>query len=86
MTKHSAVIKQINGITFAGKADSGHWVMMDGPEAFGGSNAGTRPKELLLIGLGGCTASDVIAILQKKRVKFDDFEINISAEEEEEEE
>ena len=52
---------------------------MDGSEQFGGSNAAIRPKELLLLGLGGCTGSDVISILNKKRVKLDDFEINLTA-------
>lgn len=84
MTNHNAEVVQVNGITFAGKTESGHWVMMDGPENFGGSNAAIRPKELLLLSLGGCTASDVIAILQKKRVKVEDFKINISAEQTEE--
>lgn len=79
MPKKSAYIKQIKGITFAGKTDSNHWVVMDGPAEFGGSNAGIRPKELLLLGLGGCTGSDVISILNKKRVKIDDFEINIDS-------
>lgn len=80
MAEHKAVVKQLQGITFVGKTDSNHWVTMDGPENFGGSNAGIRPKELLLISLGGCTAADVVAILQKKRVKVDDFEVQISAE------
>lgn len=79
MPKRSAYIKQLKGITFAGKTDSNHWVMMDGPEEFGGSNAGIRPKELLLLGLGGCTGSDVVSILQKKRVKLEGFEINIDS-------
>jgi putative redox protein len=57
---------------------------MDGPPEFGGSNAGTRPKELLLLALGGCTASDVISILQKKRVELDGFEIRITAEQRDE--
>jgi putative redox protein len=80
MSTSKAYLKQVKGITFAGKADSNHWITMDGPEDFGGSNAGIRPKELLLLSLAGCTASDVVSILQKKRVKLDDFEINISAE------
>lgn len=80
MGQHKAIVKQLNGISLIGKADSNHWISMDGPENFGGSNAGTRPKELILIGLAGCTASDVITILEKKRVKLDDFEIQISAE------
>jgi putative redox protein len=79
MSTKTAYVKQINGITFAGKSDSNHWITMDGPEDFGGSNAGTRPKELLLIGLGGCTASDVVVILKKKKVLFDNFEIKITS-------
>lgn len=79
MAVKKAYIKQIKGITFAGKTDSNHWITMDGPEDFGGSNAGVRPKELLLLGLGGCTGSDVVSILSKKRIKVEDFEINITS-------
>ena len=79
MATSKAYLKQIKGISFAGKTDSNHWITVDGPENLGGSNAGISPKELLLLSLAGCTASDVISILQKKRVKLDDFEINISA-------
>lgn len=79
MAQKKAFIKQIKGITFAGKTDSNHWVIMDGPEEFGGSNAGIRPKELLLLGLGGCTGSDVVTILQKKKAAVDGFEINITS-------
>lgn len=79
MTK-KVYIKQLKGITFVGKSDSNHWVTMDGPINSGGSNAGIRPKELLLLGLGGCTGSDVASILKKKRVKLDNFEINIITE------
>ena len=79
MAKAKAVVKQLEGITFAGKAGSNNWVMMDGPADFGGSGAAIRPKELLLLSLGGCTGSDVASILQKKRVKLDGFEMNIEA-------
>ncbi|MBI5476428.1 MAG: OsmC family protein [Ignavibacteriales bacterium] len=84
MAQKKALVKQIRGITFAGKADSNHWVTMDGPEDFGGSNAGTRPKELLLIALGGCTGSDVAAMLKKRRVPLTGFEMNITGNEVEE--
>lgn len=79
MTVKSAYIKQINGITFAGKTDSNHWITIDSPKESGGSDAGIRPKELILLALGGCTSSDVVSILNKKRVKFDSYEINITA-------
>ena len=81
MATKTAFIKQLRGITFAGKTNSNNWVMMDGPEEYFGSNAAIRPKEMLLLSLGGCTASDVVAILQKKRVNFSNLEVNISAEE-----
>jgi putative redox protein len=74
------VVKQLQGIALAGKADSGHWVPMDGPEEFGGSAAASRPMELILMGLGGCTSMDVISILKKKRVEVDDYECIIEAE------
>jgi putative redox protein len=74
-----AVVRQVKGITFAAKSDSNHWVMMDGPEIFGGSEAAPRPKEMLLFALGGCTASDVIPILKKKRVAFDSLEVHLTA-------
>lgn len=79
MPKRTAVVQQIKGITFAGRADTNHWVTMDGSTEFGGSNAGPRPKELVLIALGGCTGSDVASILQKKRVPVRDFRIELTA-------
>jgi putative redox protein len=77
-------LRQVKGITMVGKGDSGHWVSMDGPEAFEGSNAGVRPLELFLMGLGGCTSMDVVSILQKKRIKIDDYECILEAERAEE--
>lgn len=70
----------IKGVTFIGKAQSNHWIAMDGPEEFQGSDAATRPKELVLIGLAGCSGSDVASILTKMREKYTKFEIDIEAE------
>jgi len=75
-----ATIKLINGITLAGKSDSNHWVTLDGPENFGGFSAGPRPMELMLLGLAGCAAMDVLSILRKKRVNLSDFNMNVEAE------
>lgn len=84
MLMKTAVVRQLQGISLAGRTDSNHWIVMDGPREFGGSDAGIRPKELLLLALGGCTASDVIAILQKKRVPLENLEVRLSAEQTEE--
>ncbi|MBN2694689.1 OsmC family protein [bacterium] len=69
---------QGRGMSLMAKADSGHWVVMDGPEEFGGSAAATKPLELMLMGLAGCTGMDVISILQKKRVKLEDFRMEVT--------
>jgi len=80
----NAIIRQAQGMTFTGKSDSNHWVVMDGSIKEGGSGAATSPKELVLLGLGGCTGMDVASILKKKRVRVSEFEIQIVAEEAEE--
>jgi len=76
----NANVIQVKGISFVGKAESNHWVSMDGPADFKGYNAGSRPKELILIGLGGCTGADVASILGKMREPVIRFEIEIDAE------
>lgn len=79
MAEKSAVVRQVRGMTFAGLTESGHWVTVDGPPQFGGSSAAIRPKELILVSLGACTGSDVVSILQKKRVKLAGFEVKLRA-------
>ena len=80
MATKTAHVTQLEGITFAGTADSKHWVVMDGPEEFGGGGAASRPKELVLLALAGCTGSDVVSILRKKRAPLDRLELNVKAE------
>jgi putative redox protein len=75
-----AVVKQIAGCSFIGKADSNHWTPIDSKQKFAGSDAATRPMEMVLLALGGCTGCDVISILEKKKVRLKDFEIHIEAE------
>uniref|UniRef100_A0A7C4GBX1 OsmC family peroxiredoxin n=1 Tax=candidate division WOR-3 bacterium TaxID=2052148 RepID=A0A7C4GBX1_UNCW3 len=71
-------------MTFIGRAGSNHLVPMDvGPDS-GGDNSATRPLELLLVGLGGCTGIDVVSILNKMRVPLAGLEINIRADRSEE--
>ena len=83
METKKVYLKQVKGLTLAAKGESNHWITMDGPEKLGGSDAGVRPKELVLMALAGCTGSDVVSILQKKRVHLKDFEINITAQQSE---
>lgn len=73
-----ATIVQLQGVALAGRSDSNHWVMMDGEEKFGGSDAASKPKELLLMALGGCTAMDVISLMKKQRVPYTRFEVRLT--------
>jgi len=65
---------------FAGTGTSGVEVHIDGSPQIGGHNAGARPMELLLMGLGGCSAIDIIQILKKQRQQIGSFHIKVSAE------
>jgi putative redox protein len=69
-----------NGMSFNGLTDSGFTIPLDASTDHGGANEGPRPMELILVGLGGCTAMDVISILQKKRQDVTGFEILLHAE------
>lgn len=73
-------IKWIENAKFLGESASGHALIMDGPPEHGGRNLGPRPMEMLLLGMGGCTAFDVIHILQKGRHLVSDCEVEIDAE------
>jgi putative redox protein len=53
---------------------------MDGPPEHGGRNIAARPMEMVLVGLGGCSAFDVVEILEKSRQKITDCQIQIDAE------
>lgn len=75
-----ARIKQVDGLILVGKGGSNHWLAMDTIEDFGGSDAATKPMELILLGLGGCTSMDVLSILKKKRTPITNFEMEVDAE------
>lgn len=69
-----------SGMSFNGTADSGFNVPLGTDVTFGGNNDGFKPLELLAISLAGCTAMDVISILQKKQQKVSAFEVKVHVE------
>ncbi|MCG2634947.1 MAG: OsmC family protein [Gammaproteobacteria bacterium] len=73
-------IKNIEDVAFMGESGSGHAIVMDGPAEHGGRNLGPRPMETLLMGLGGCTAFDVLHILRKGRQNVTDCVAELEAE------
>jgi len=70
----TAQVSWIKGLQFVARTDGGPAVVMDSPE--GGS--GASPMALLLMGTAGCTAVDVISVLEKKRMTVTDFQVNVS--------
>lgn len=75
-----ANIRWTGGVGFVGRAESGYDVVMDGAPEAGGQNKGSRPMEVVLIGMGGCTAFDVMHILRKQRQDVADCTAEIDAE------
>jgi len=82
--KHEANIRWAGKMTFVGRAGSNHLVPMDSGPEFGGDSSATKPVELLLLSLGGCTGMDVVPILKKMRQNVTAVELNITAERSEE--
>ena len=80
MTQMTARVKWVEQRTFLGESGSGHAVVMDGAPEAGGRDLGVRPMEMLLLGLGGCTAFDVVDILERGREPVDDLAIEIAGE------
>ena len=74
-----ARVKLIEGVSFAGQSESGHTIVMDGAPEAGGKNLGVRPMEMLLMGLGGCSAFDVVMILRKSRQQVTDCVADLTA-------
>ena len=72
-------IKWIDGVSFVGESETGHAVVLDGAPENGGRNIGMRPMEMLLIGMGACTAFDVMTILKKARQPILDCVAEINA-------
>jgi putative redox protein len=80
MSEMKAKVTWINGRAFLGESGSGHAVVMDGAPEAGGRNIGVRPMEMMLLGLGGCTAFDVVMILEKSRENVTGCEVEMEAE------
>ncbi len=68
---------------FEAKSETGGIAQMDAGENIGGHNKGVRPMQMLLMGLGGCSAIDIVLILKKQKQIIEDFQISIDGEREE---
>ena len=80
----TATVKWVDGLKFVGESGTGHTIVMDADTEFGGKNAGVRPTELLLIGLGGCSGMDIMSVLQKKKQHVLSLEARVTGEKSEE--
>ena len=76
----SASVDLLDGMAFRATTGTGHEVVMDAAPEVGGSDAGPRPMEMLLVGLGGCTGMDVISILRKMHQHVSGYQIRLSGE------
>jgi len=65
-----AMVQWQGEVCFLARSETGHQLLLDGPEEAGGQNKGPRPMELVLMGLGGCASYDVVSILKKARKRY----------------
>ena len=68
------------GMAFVAETGSGHLVALDGAPEAGGRNLAPRPMELMLAGAGGCSAFDIVLILQRARERVTGCEVRLHAE------
>ena len=73
----TARVQWVGEERFVAQSPSGHLVAQDSDRS---SNGAPGPMELLLVALGACTATDIVAILAKKRQKLDSLEVEVSGE------
>jgi len=78
LMKTQVDLKWIENMAFE-SVINGHKIRLDAAEESGGENSGARPKPLMLLSLAGCTGMDVVSILKKMRVKYDDLTISVEA-------
>lgn len=76
-SKLSAHVTLQDGLHFVGNDTAGYRVDMDATAAAGGGK-GLTPMELVLLGLAGCSAMDVITILRKKRQPVEGLEVEVN--------
>jgi len=76
------LVRKQGDFGFEGTDANGHTVRMDSSDESGGENYGIRPMQMLLMGLGGCSAIDIVMILKKQRQEVEDFSIHIEGERE----
>ena len=76
----TAKISWVEGALFVAEAGSGHSFTMDGAPDVGGRNLASRPMEVVLMGMGGCTAIDVVSMLKKQRQDIEGIEVSLVAE------
>ena len=64
------------------ESDNPRWpsIMMDASKDFGGTDSGMAPKAMMLSSLAGCSGLDVVSVLNKMRVKIDDFKMVVEGE------
>lgn len=79
MSKKIITSSWLGGMAFRSEVD-GHEIIVDALPVFGGTNQGPPPKTLMLVSLAGCTGIDVVSILKKMRVEFDEFNIIVEGE------
>ena len=74
------IVRWTGGLTFLAETGSNHVVALDGAPENGGRNLAPRPMEMVLLGTGACSASDVVVILKKSGQQVTACEVKVTSE------
>lgn len=74
--KETITTRWLSDLAFEADVD-GHKLYMDSSMEHGGKNTGPRPKPLMMVALAGCTGMDVVSILKKMKMDFEDFSVEV---------
>ena len=84
MAMRSVTLRRGEGLCFTATSPEGHRVTLDTSPAIGGTGAGMRPTEALLMALGACGAMDVASMLRKMRTEPEAHEVLVEGTQREE--
>ena len=84
MPTMTATVTLQDRVRWRAESGSGHSLIVDGPPEAGGENAGFRPMELMLLGLGSCIAYDTLMILRRMRYEVSRYQVRLAGQRAEE--
>ncbi len=70
-------LRRVEGALFEARNEDGQTCLIDGPAELGGTGAGLRPMQMVLVSMAGCSGIDVLHIMKKQRQPIEDLDVEV---------